>query len=162
MICFFNLALFSTSKYIKWRGFGHPEHVEETVEHAGKVKQEYIKNDQFTLEFQGRKPGGTYVICSVFVLITIIFIPMGIVLAEHVKIFPPLQAYTINIIGSLTGVLCFTIFSFLRAPPLVWFFVGFMLLLVFLMNQKKMLLFGFVIMIITMVPFLFIDKNASW
>jgi SAM-dependent methyltransferase len=38
---------------------------------------------------------------------------------------PPLQAYTINLAGSLTGVAAFAVISYLELPPSVWFAVAF-------------------------------------
>jgi SAM-dependent methyltransferase len=43
--------------------------------------------------------------------------PLGVLLTE----LPPLQAYAVDIIGSLTGIAAFTIFSALETPPVVWF-----------------------------------------
>ena len=38
---------------------------------------------------------------------------------------PPLQAYRINLLGSLTGVATFALLSWLELPPVVWFGVAF-------------------------------------
>jgi SAM-dependent methyltransferase len=43
--------------------------------------------------------------------------PLGTLLTE----LPPLQAYTVDIVGSLTGIAVFTTFSALETPPVVWF-----------------------------------------
>jgi SAM-dependent methyltransferase len=43
--------------------------------------------------------------------------PLGALLTE----LPPLQAYTVDIVGSLTGIAAFTAFSALETPPVVWF-----------------------------------------
>src|SRR5579864_8319194 len=38
---------------------------------------------------------------------------------------PPLQAYTINLVGSLMGVATFALISYLELPPSVWFAIAF-------------------------------------
>jgi SAM-dependent methyltransferase len=43
--------------------------------------------------------------------------PLGLLLTE----LPPLQAYTVDIVGSLSGIAAFTAFSALETPPVVWF-----------------------------------------
>jgi SAM-dependent methyltransferase len=43
--------------------------------------------------------------------------PLGVLLTE----MPPLQAYAVDIVGSLTGIAAFTVFSALETPPVVWF-----------------------------------------
>ena len=50
--------------------------------------------------------------------------------------FNPLPAYTLNIFGSLLGVVGFAMLSFLRLPAFVWFFAAGMVI-VFLNIKKR-------------------------
>jgi hypothetical protein len=59
-----------------------------------------------------------------FVLITLLFIPLGQLTAQKFKKFEPLPGYTINIIGSLVGILLYTLISFLGWPPAIWFLMS--------------------------------------
>ena len=42
-------------------------------------------------------------------------------LGQLLELFPPLSAYTINILGSLLGVLTFSLISLAGWPPPAWF-----------------------------------------
>lgn len=56
-----------------------------------------------------------------FGLITILFIPIGELTARKFVSFSPLPGYTINILGSLFGILFYTMLSFLETPPTIWY-----------------------------------------
>ncbi len=59
-----------------------------------------------------------------FALITLLFIPLGNLTAHKFAAFRPLPGYTINILGSLIGILSYTLISFLGWPPVVWFLLA--------------------------------------
>jgi len=54
-----------------------------------------------------------------------LFFGIGELIRERLKPFPPLRAYSIDLLGSISGVALFTLFSFLGLSPLWWFVVGF-------------------------------------
>ena len=57
-----------------------------------------------------------------FVLISLIFIGVGQTMGRAFNaIANPVEAYTINLIGSLAGIAGFGVASYLRTPPSVWF-----------------------------------------
>jgi hypothetical protein len=61
-----------------------------------------------------------------FVLVTLLFIGLGQLLARGLDQEPSrIAAYIANIAGSLAGILAFAIASFVNAPPIVWFLIGF-------------------------------------
>jgi spermidine synthase len=57
----------------------------------------------------------------VFALTAWIFLPIGRGLGGALASFRPLPGYSINLAGSIAGVLVFTLFCSLSIPPLVWF-----------------------------------------
>lgn len=59
-----------------------------------------------------------------FALITLVFVPLGQLTAARFAAFRPLPGYTINIAGSLFGILAYTLISFLRWTPPVWFLIS--------------------------------------
>jgi len=61
------------------------------------------------------------VLWSMFILVTTMFVPLGAVTARCFRPFPPLRGYVINILGSLAGILIYTVISFLGWPPQAWF-----------------------------------------
>lgn len=61
------------------------------------------------------------VLWAAFILVTTMFIPLGLITARCFRPFPPLRGYIINILGSLAGILLYTLISFLEWPPGAWF-----------------------------------------
>jgi SAM-dependent methyltransferase len=63
--------------------------------------------------------------CAVaLVAITLQFALLGRLLGQAFEPLPRLAAYTVNIIGSLAGIVLFLVLSWLWAPPWVWVLVG--------------------------------------
>ena len=56
-------------------------------------------------------------------LATVIMAGLAIPLGGLLKSMPPLKAYSIDILGSMTGVALFTVLSAAGTPPFVWFSV---------------------------------------
>jgi len=74
-------------------------------------------------------PAGLLLIL-VFTLVTWATVPFGRLVASRFDRFHRLRAYSINIGGSLAGVLAFSLCSWLRLPPLAWFAIVVTLLVV--------------------------------
>jgi len=64
------------------------------------------------------------IIFLLFLMITVLFIPIGELTARKFAAFHPLPGYSINVLGSLFGILLYTLISFLSWPPTVWFFLA--------------------------------------
>jgi SAM-dependent methyltransferase len=82
-----------------------------------------------------------------------LFVPFGQMLGELLKESErPLRAYTINILGSLAGIVLFTVLSFLSSPPVYWFAVFFVIVLVVLpvKESRKLLLPSALLMVATL------------
>lgn len=61
-----------------------------------------------------------------FVLIALMFVGLGQVLGRAFDAYPNrVLAYTLNIGGSVAGILAFSLISFLHAPPVVWYLISF-------------------------------------
>ncbi|KRF23018.1 hypothetical protein ASG91_14150 [Phycicoccus sp. Soil802] len=56
--------------------------------------------------------------------------------------FEPLEAYRLDVMGSLTGIACFAALSFLRLPPLGWGLVGVAVFVVLLGRRTRLLRHG--------------------
>lgn len=72
-----------------------------------------------------RSPGDTGL--PIWIVLPLIFTAVAAVMAlisEGVarvfKTFEPLEAYRLDILGSLLGVVCFSLMSFMSAPPVAW------------------------------------------
>jgi spermidine synthase len=75
-------------------------------------------------------------------LVAMTFVPLGQLLQRYFDKFPPLYAYTVNILASLLGIAGFSILSFLCTGPAVWVTVGMLLLLPFTHRKAAFALFA--------------------
>jgi hypothetical protein len=56
----------------------------------------------------------------IFVLSAAVLAGIGHSVARLFRLFPPLEAYRLDIVGSLAGIVLFSALSFLDAPPVAW------------------------------------------
>jgi SAM-dependent methyltransferase len=78
----------------------------------------------------------TVVLAVVYLSIAGVFLVFGQWIARLFAGQPPLWAYSVEVLGSLGGILCFALLSYLGAPPPVWFLIGFLLLLPLLERRR--------------------------
>lgn len=76
-----------------------------------------------------------FIFISVAAIFTLLAQDLGSLLTK----LPPLNAYSLNILGSLAGIACFTLMSFLSWPAWVWFLIVVALIFLFLPQDR---LFG--------------------
>ncbi len=62
-----------------------------------------------------------FVLPLIFILVALTFVPLARPLGRLLNALPPLQAYAIDIAGSLAGIAVFFVMSYLALPPLIWF-----------------------------------------
>ncbi|MBU0639044.1 MAG: methyltransferase domain-containing protein [Planctomycetes bacterium] len=74
---------------------------------------------------------------ALFVSTILIFVPLGQLTGRLMRTFSPLKAYTLNILGSLAGVVLFGVVSYLWWPPAAWFAGAGVLLLFALRHEAK-------------------------
>jgi hypothetical protein len=67
----------------------------------------------------------TYLLPVLFVIVAALFATVAQRMAREMATLPPLQAYTINILGSLAGVVAFAVMSWRELSPIWWFGVAF-------------------------------------
>lgn len=72
-----------------------------------------------------------FVITSVFVLVVATFTALTAKLGELMNREPPLIGYSVNVLGSLLGILGFSIASYIESPPLLWLGLVYALMLYF-------------------------------
>jgi spermidine synthase len=84
-----------------------------------------------------------YLLLTVVFLITALtFIPVGMLCGRLMERRTKLRAYGLNLVGSLAGVLMMLATSFLWTPPLVWFALCFLGLLIFHVRRPASLFTG--------------------
>jgi hypothetical protein len=68
-----------------------------------------------------------------FMLIALTFIGLGQVMGRAFDVIPNrVLAYSVDILGSLTGIVAFGVMSFFRTPPVLWYAIGTVIVLRFL------------------------------
>jgi SAM-dependent methyltransferase len=66
-----------------------------------------------------------FIVAVFFILIALMFVGLGQVLGRAFDAYPNrVMGYTLNIGGSIAGIVGFSVLSFLRAPPQVWFAIA--------------------------------------
>ncbi len=88
----------------------------------------------------------------IFISITAIFTTLSQDLGRLLNDFPPLKAYSLNIIGSLVGIAFFTIMSLLSLPAWVWMLSAVVMLVIILpigrsFGNNLLLLSGIVLIV---------------
>jgi hypothetical protein len=79
-------------------------------------------------------------IILIFLLNSLAFVPLGQLTGKLMSQFPPIMAYTVNILGSLLGTWAFSIVCFLCLPPLYWFGLALILSLWLLRKERLLVL----------------------
>jgi SAM-dependent methyltransferase len=84
-----------------------------------------------------------YFFLAVFFLLTALaFVPVGQLCGRLMERQPKLQAYGTNLLGSLAGVVLMLGVSYLWMPPVVWFGISFLTLLLFYTRQPAAMKLG--------------------
>ena len=86
---------------------------------------EYLWSTNMNQPAGVRKFGIVPVISTIFIASTLLFIPLGIELGRNFAKFPSLISYSINVFGSLIGLIFFGALSYFSTPPVLWFALGF-------------------------------------
>ncbi len=66
----------------------------------------------------------TLLLPVMFVIVAALFAALAQRMAREMAALPPLRAYTVNLAGSLAGVVAFALMSWMEWPPVVWFGVA--------------------------------------
>jgi spermine/spermidine synthase len=82
--------------------------------------------------------------------------------ARTFRLFPPLEAYRLDILGSLAGILAFSILSFLGAPPVVWGAVGALTLYLLLEPPRRIWQTGALVAVVGLLAAESLTPSDSW
>lgn len=97
-----------------------------------------------------------------FLLIMFLFIPLGQATGQEMERHDPVPAYIANLLGSLAGIWCFALLSYLQMPPAAWFGTGMLGVGVYLTTRRvlsRSTLIGFVLMFAGL---LIVDSGTTW
>jgi hypothetical protein len=79
----------------------------------------------------------TLLLPLLFVSVAVLFVSVAHRMGRDLSGRPPLRAYVINLLGSLTGVAGFALVSWLELPPSVWFGVATLAALPFVVQDRR-------------------------
>ena len=79
----------------------------------------------------------TLLLPLLFVSVAVLFVSVAHRMGRDLSGRPPLRAYVINLLGSLTGVAAFALVSWLELPPSVWFGVAACAALPFVVQDRR-------------------------
>src|SRR5881397_3222535 len=80
----------------------------------------------------------TLLLPLLFTSVAALFVTVAQRMGRELSGKPPLRAYVINLLGSLTGVAAFALVSWLQLPPLVWFGVASAAVLPFIVQGQRL------------------------
>jgi hypothetical protein len=101
-----------------------------------------------------------FVLPLIFGMVMLCFIPLGRSLGQLFTRVKPLSAYTFDIIGSLAGIASFTLIAFLSLPPLYWF--ALLSVPIMLLSTRKTIAFVAVTFFVTVVITWRLGRGAYW
>jgi hypothetical protein len=111
-------------------------------------------------ETQSASAENFIVLPIIFGLVAACFIPLGRSFGLLFAKVQPLTAYTFDIVGSLIGITCFSLIAFFAFPPLVWFTL--LALAVVLLSTKRTLLAVGAVFLICLVIAGQLQAGAYW
>ena len=97
-----------------------------------------------------------------FLLTALTFLPIGQLCGRLMERRSSLRAYGLNLVGSLLGVLMMLAASFLWTPPLVWFAVCFLGILLFQRPGRSVLIVGTVCSLISTIVLAWWPIDTLW
>lgn len=130
------------------------------------VKTHAITSDTFYSSFAREAKVGLMLpecLAFFFLLIALFFVPLGQTIGSALTRYnPPLRGYVINLLGSLAGVVGFTVVSLLGLGPAWWFAAALAGLLWFVRAERKWLLINSVVGAITVAVVWDVGAQFLW
>lgn len=118
---------------------GVSQYFSNVVVHAPLSGAEFVFSIRLNLSPSSQQWGMVPVVSIIFILCTLVFVPLGSAIGQYFEQFPSLVAYSINILGSLSGLALFSLLSHFSMPPMVWFILGTVYYLFLCRENRKVL-----------------------
>jgi hypothetical protein len=97
-----------------------------------------------------------------FLAIMFLFVPLGQATGEEMARHSPTLAYIVNIFGSLIGIWAFSLLSYLRAPPVIWFGLGLLGVGVWLYATQALSRFATTVSVLIIIGLVVFGRGAVW
>lgn len=96
----------------------------------------------------------------IFILVVSVILPLGRILGRLLGGLPPLEAYTIDILGSLAGIAAFFVMSYFSLQPVIWF--GLVTLVYLLLARPRELFFSAPLFLGILYTVWFLGVTSQW
>jgi len=97
-----------------------------------------------------------------FLLIVLLFIPLGQATGEEMAEHDPVPAYVVNILASLMGVWVFSLVSYLETPPILWLAISMIGTGVYFAYRRAFSRTGLLLFVVTFGVVALFSKQATW
>lgn len=111
-------------------------------------------------EVQSAQAENFVVLPIVFGMVTLCFIPLARSFGKLFMEVKPLTAYTFDIIGSLIGIACFSAIAYLSLPPVIWFAI--LALSILLLSGRQTVLAAGTVLLVSIVVAWQMQLGAYW
>lgn len=99
----------------------------------------------------------------IFFLVSLIFVPLAQEAGKIFIKFRPLTAYTLDILGSVAGIITFTLLAALSYPSFFWFAVITCLGSLIIFTKKKLAILSILTLFLAfLVQYLYVSPNGIW
>ena len=98
-----------------------------------------------------------WVMSEILFLTVAFFLVLGTIVGEQLSCHAPLCGYGANLVGSLLGIVTFTVLAFYNLSPFIWILLGFFLLMPFFYKQR-----AHTAVFILLVAMTFVNPQASY
>ena len=98
----------------------------------------------------------------IFLLTAVTFVPVGQLCGRLMERRKNLRAYGLNLLGSLVGVVLMLVASLLWTPPLVWFAVCFLAIVLFYLRRPSSLVAGIVFSLVCTIVLAWWPIDPLW
>tara|TARA_B100001250_G_scaffold84292_1_gene69649 strand:- start:2031 stop:4430 length:2400 start_codon:yes stop_codon:yes gene_type:complete len=101
-------------------------------------------------------------IIFIYLFNALCFVPIGHLISVSMQPLKGLKAYSLNLIGSLLGILLFIVLSFFWLPPSVWILISFLIFsIINFKNKQKNLFSGFCVILMVILFSSFIKEKKQ-
>jgi len=97
-----------------------------------------------------------------YLLIAITFIPFGQEIGKLMREMAPLVAYSVNIGGSIAGILIFALFSLFCLSPFYWLLFSLPFLLYLFLDRKPLLVLNCLLLILSLGSIFYSTRGTFW
>jgi len=105
----------------------------------------------------------TMLLPLLFIVVAALFVTIAQRMGRELAAQPPLRAYTVNLLGSLTGVAAFAVASWLQLPPAAWFAIAFGAALPFIVDDKRtMALVNIALLVVSVAVVYQMERGSLW